>query len=86
MAKLDGTEVISFQRGPTWIVSHGLPARSSAKDGTRVYNPPYTEEQKKTFREDPAEHNKYRKSLINGMNKSFKLVGTAFFFLPLALS
>ena len=75
MAKLPGTEVTSFQRGPTWVVSRMSAGSLLGKD-IKDYNPVYTEEDKKRFREDPAFHNEYRKKLIHNINNAFKMVST----------
>ncbi|SMQ46884.1 unnamed protein product [Zymoseptoria tritici ST99CH_3D1] len=71
MAKLEGSEVISFQRSPTWIVSRHAPARLLGRDDPDP-NPAYTEEDKAKFR-DPEEMRKYRKAVQAGVNKGFKL-------------
>lgn len=43
-------------------------------DDDPAFNPRYTEEQKKFFRENPKEHNKYRKKIIHNINAGFKMV------------
>lgn len=73
MAKLPGTQVTSFQRAPTWVVCTMTPA-SLLGDDDPAFNPRYTEEQKKFFRENPKEHNKYRKKIIHNINAGFKMV------------
>ena len=40
-------------------------------------NPSYTEEEKRRWREDPAELKRYRKGMINRTNKAFKMVSDA---------
>ncbi|KAH8695160.1 hypothetical protein BGW36DRAFT_453017 [Talaromyces proteolyticus] len=72
MAKLEGTHVTSFQRGPTWVVSTMSPASLLGKDDS-ANNPEYTDEEKRNFRENPAHHNKYRKQIIHKINDSFKM-------------
>ncbi|KAK5236452.1 hypothetical protein LTR47_002403 [Exophiala xenobiotica] len=72
MAKLEGTRVTSFQRGPTWVVSTMSPASLLGKDDTS-YNPEYTEDEKKRFRDEPGLHHKYRKTIIDSINDSFKM-------------
>lgn len=74
MARLSGTDVISFQRGPTWVVNTMNPAALLGKDNLD-YNPIYTEEEKKSFRDNKMEHNQYRKRLIQNINDGFKMVG-----------
>lgn len=72
MAKLAGTQVTSFQRGPTWIVSRLTPAKLVGSDDPS-FNPPYREEDKQRFR-DPAELKKYRKMIQGNINSSYKMV------------
>lgn len=72
MAKLLGTQVTSFQRGPTWIVSRLTPAKLVGSDDPS-FNPPYREEDKQRFR-DPAELKKYRKMVQGNINASYKMV------------
>lgn len=71
MAALSGTEVTSFQRSPTWVVSRHTPAKLVGSDDPSP-NPPYREEDKKRFR-DPEELKKYRKAVQSGINTNFKL-------------
>ena len=73
MAKLEGTDVSSFQRGPTWIVSRMTPGALLGSDDPS-YNPPYTDEDRKRFRENPSELKKYRKTLIHNVNSAFRMV------------
>lgn len=73
IAQLEGTHVTSFQRGPTWVVSTMNPASLLGKDDS-AHNPEYTDEEKRTFRENPAYHHKYRKQIIHRINDSFKMV------------
>lgn len=51
------------------------PASLLGKDDP-AYNPKYTEEDKCNFRENPADHNKYRKNIIHNINKDFKMVSS----------
>lgn len=83
LAKLPGTDVTSFQRGPTWVVSRMTPGSLLGKD-IKDYNPVYTEEDKKKFRDDPAFHNEYRKKLIHNINNVFKMVWLPCLFRPCA--
>ncbi len=55
------------------MVATFSPATLLQKDDP-AYNPAYTEEEKRNFRENPAEHNKYRKKLIHNINGAFKMV------------
>ncbi|EXJ90181.1 hypothetical protein A1O3_03250 [Capronia epimyces CBS 606.96] len=72
LAKLPGASITSFQRGPTWVVSTMNPASLLGKDDP-AYNPRYTEEEKRNFRENKKEHNRYRKTLIHNINDGFKM-------------
>ncbi|KIV88653.1 hypothetical protein PV10_08317 [Exophiala mesophila] len=72
LAKLPGTKVTSFQRGPTWVVSTMSPASLLGKDDP-AYNPEYTEEGKQAFLQEPQKHHQYRKKIIHGINDSFKM-------------
>ncbi|OQV04641.1 hypothetical protein CLAIMM_09494 [Cladophialophora immunda] len=72
LAKKEGTDVTSFQRGPTWVISRMSPSLLLGRNVAES-NPVYTEEQKRRFRIDPQYHNKYRKELIHRINKAFRL-------------
>lgn len=72
MAKVEGTQVTSFQRGPTWIVSRHTPAKLVGSNDPS-FNPQYREEDKKKFREHPEELKKYRKLVQGNVNAGFKL-------------
>lgn len=69
MAKLDGTQVTSFQRGPTWVVSRHQPAKLVGSNDPS-FNPEYKDADKEKFR-DPAELKKYRKLVQGNINKAF---------------
>lgn len=73
MAKIPGTQVVSFQRGPTWVVSRLDPGRLLGKPNAGS-NPEYTEEEKHNFRTDPKAHHVYRKQLIHRTNAAFRMV------------
>jgi cation diffusion facilitator CzcD-associated flavoprotein CzcO len=75
MAKAEGTQVISFQRGPTWIVSRMDPGKLLGKSNIGS-NPVYTEEDKRKFRLDRESHHQYRRKLIHNINKAFRMVCT----------
>ncbi|KAF9886633.1 hypothetical protein FE257_011273 [Aspergillus nanangensis] len=72
LAKETGTEVISFQRGPTWVTSRLSPASLLGRDDPTP-NPEFTAEDKKRFREDPEYHHQYRRNIIHNYNKAFKM-------------
>lgn len=71
MAKLEGTTVTSFQRGPTWIVSRHQPAKLMGRDDPNP-NPEYLPEEKERLR-NSEEMRKYRKNVQGTMNKNFRL-------------
>ena len=72
MSKLKGTQVTSFQRGPTWIVSRLTPAKLVGS-ADPSFNPVYTREDKERFR-NPDEMRQYRKLVQGNINASFKMV------------
>lgn len=72
MAQLPGTEVTSFQRGPTWIVSRLRPAKLVGSEDPAT-NPLYTDADRERFR-NPEEIKKYRKMVQGNVNSSFKMV------------
>lgn len=71
MAKLPNSQVTSFQRGPTWVVSRHTPAKLVGSDDPSP-NPAYREEDKARFR-DPEQMKKYRKTVQRNVNAAFKL-------------
>jgi cation diffusion facilitator CzcD-associated flavoprotein CzcO len=71
MAALPGTEITSFQRGPTWVFSRMTPGSLVGSDDPS-YNPVYREEDKQRF-QDPEELKRYRKLVQGGINKAFKM-------------
>jgi Flavin-binding monooxygenase-like len=71
MAKLPGTTVTSFQRGPTWVFSRHTPAQLVGSDDPS-FNPEYRDCDKERFR-DPEEMKKYRKVVQGGINKAFRM-------------
>ncbi|KAL5894840.1 hypothetical protein ACKVWC_000057 [Pyricularia oryzae] len=71
MARLPGTTVTNFIRGPTWVYSRALePADAAAPATCPDPNPRYTPEDKIRFR-DPRAHAEYRKGLVAKANKAF---------------
>lgn len=74
MAKLPGTKVTSFQRGPTWVVSTMSPASLLGKEDDLAYNPEYSDAERQSFLEEPQKHNQYRKQIIHSINDGFKMV------------
>ncbi|KAJ5806874.1 hypothetical protein N7474_010466 [Penicillium riverlandense] len=72
LAKLEGTDVTSIQRGPTWVISRMSAAKLLGRDDISP-NPEYTEDDKRRFTEDPKYHNEYRKQLIHRINRAFRM-------------
>ena len=73
MAKLPGTDVTNFQRGPTWIY-YRVPVSKHLGRSVESNNPVYTEEEKKRWREHPEEHKNLRKGMLHRTNKAFRMV------------
>lgn len=71
MAKLEGSQVTSFQRGPTWVVSRHTPAKLVGSDDPSP-NPVYRVEDKERFK-DPDAIKKYRKTVQGNVNAAFKM-------------
>ncbi|KAF2094438.1 FAD/NAD(P)-binding domain-containing protein [Rhizodiscina lignyota] len=71
MAKLEGTDVTSFQRGPTWVFSRMTPAQLVGSDDPS-FNPEYRQQDKEKF-QDPEELKKYRKVVQGGINSAFHM-------------
>ena len=75
MGKLPGTQVTSFQRGPTWVFSRHTPAKLVGSDDPS-FNPEYRDVDKERFR-DPAELKRYRKLVQGNINAAFKLASAS---------
>ncbi|KAF7551089.1 hypothetical protein G7046_g7809 [Stylonectria norvegica] len=69
MAKLPGTDVKNFVRGPAWVYYRAPPSKHLGREDDDP-NPAYLEEEKKKFR-DPDYHLQHRKQIISRTNKSF---------------
>jgi cation diffusion facilitator CzcD-associated flavoprotein CzcO len=78
MAKLPGTDVINFQRGPTWIY-YRVPASKHLGREVLGNNPEYTEEEKRRFRENLEVYKSFRKAMILRTNKAFRMVMSLLF-------
>ncbi|KAL4783776.1 FAD/NAD(P)-binding domain-containing protein [Aspergillus varians] len=63
-------KLVAFIRSPTWITT-GFAAKHAAPGGT---NFAYTEEQKKTFAEDPVAYEQYCRDIEGELNKRFNLM------------
>ncbi|KAL2877112.1 hypothetical protein SGCOL_007734 [Colletotrichum sp. CLE4] len=68
MAKLPGTDVMNFIRGPAWVYYRAPPSKHLGRDDPDP-NPRYTDERKKFH--DPEYHLEHRKGIISRTNKSF---------------
>lgn len=55
------------------LINHRPPSKHLGRE-TDDPNPPYTEEEKRNWRENPEELKKYRKGMIHRTNKAFKMV------------
>ncbi|KAI9148728.1 putative sterigmatocystin biosynthesis monooxygenase stcW [Paramyrothecium foliicola] len=71
MAKLPGTDVMNFIRGPAWVYYRAPPSKHLGREDADP-NPRYTEEDKARF-QDPELHLQHRKGIIARTNKSFYL-------------
>ncbi|KAH6693884.1 cyclohexanone 1,2-monooxygenase [Plectosphaerella plurivora] len=69
MAKLPGTNVMNFIRGPAWVYYRAPPSKHLGRDDPDP-NPKYTEEERQRFN-DPEYHLEHRKGIISRTNKSF---------------
>lgn len=65
MAKLPGTEVQNFIRGPAWVYNRASPSKR-----TRDHNFTYSEKEKEHFR-NPEYHLQYRKGILDRTEKAF---------------
>jgi cation diffusion facilitator CzcD-associated flavoprotein CzcO len=74
MAKLAGTTVTNFARGPSWIYYRVPPSQHLGKSGKSGNNPKYTEEDKANFRENPEAMKEHRKAMIGRTNRAFRMV------------
>ncbi|KIW43726.1 uncharacterized protein PV06_04798 [Exophiala oligosperma] len=73
MAKLPGTTVTNFVRGPSWIYYRVPPSQHLGRSSKSGNNPIYTEEEKKRFREDPDAMREHRRAMIARTNKAFRM-------------
>jgi hypothetical protein len=71
MQRLPGTQITSFQRGPTWVFSRMTPATLVGSDDPS-FNPYYRPEDHERF-QNPEELKKYRKVVQGGINRVFKM-------------
>ncbi|PGH10925.1 hypothetical protein AJ79_05170 [Helicocarpus griseus UAMH5409] len=71
MAELPGTEVVNYMRSPAWVFYRVPPSKHLGRDVEEA-NPGYSEEEKQRFN-NPEEHWKYRKGIINRTNRGFRM-------------
>lgn len=69
MAKLPGTTVQNFIRGPAWVYYRAPPSKHLGR-AVDDPNPAFTQEEIEKFR-DPEYHHQYRKGIVSRTNKSF---------------
>ncbi|KAL9943609.1 hypothetical protein D7B24_004899 [Verticillium nonalfalfae] len=69
MAKLPGTDVKNFIRGPAWVYYRAPPSKHLGRDDPDP-NPRYTDDERTRFH-DPDYHLQHRKGIISRTNKSF---------------
>jgi hypothetical protein len=74
MAKLSGATVTNFARGPSWIYYRVPPSQHLGGSGKSGNNPPYTEEEKKNFRDHPEAMREHRAAMIRRTNRAFRMV------------
>lgn len=84
LAKLPSTKVICFQRNSNFVYSPFTPASLLGREDSRE-NPPFTEEDNQRFREDPAFHREYRRTIVHRVNGGFRRVSTILLLLLLIL-
>ncbi|KAL6241215.1 hypothetical protein RBB50_011894 [Rhinocladiella similis] len=71
LAKLPSTKVICFQRSSNFVYTPFTPGSLLGRDDKRE-NPPFTEEDKQRFREDPAFQREYRRTIVHRVNAGFR--------------
>ncbi|UQC81588.1 cyclohexanone 1,2-monooxygenase [Colletotrichum lupini] len=69
MAKLPGTDVLNFIRGPAWVYYRAPLSKHLGRDDPDP-NPRYTDEERKKFH-DLEYYLEHRKGIISRTNKSF---------------
>ncbi len=75
LQKLAGADVTNFLRGPTWVYYRVPPSKHLGRE-TDDPNPAYTEEEKRQWRENPAELRTMRHDMIARTNKAFRMVSS----------
>jgi hypothetical protein len=73
MAKLPGTDVTNFIRGPTWVTYRVSPATYLGRP-SKESNPSYLESEKKNFTENPTAMRDHRRAIIGRSTKAFRMV------------
>ncbi|KAH7029586.1 uncharacterized protein B0I36DRAFT_291378 [Microdochium trichocladiopsis] len=70
MAKLPGTDVKNFIRGPAWVYYRAPPSKHLGRESDDL-NPAYTAEERERFKASPEAHLAHRKGIVTRTNKSF---------------
>ncbi|RVX74236.1 hypothetical protein B0A52_02068 [Exophiala mesophila] len=71
LAQLPGTHIIAVQRSANYVYMPLPPATLLGRQDDDRSNPPFTEEDKKRFSEDPNFHREYRRRIIHQINSAF---------------
>lgn len=75
LAELPGNKLICFQKSTNYVYTPWAPATLLGRDDPQE-NPPYTEEDKRAFAEDPELHRQYRARIIHSINSGFRRVSS----------
>lgn len=73
MAKLPGTDVTNFIRGPTWVTYRVSPSVHLGRPSDEP-NPSYLESEKKEFAENPISMRDHRRAIISRSTRAFRMV------------
>ncbi len=73
MAKLPGTDVTNFIRGPTWVTYRVSPSVHLGRPSDEP-NPSYLESEKKEFAENPISMRDHRRAIIGRSTRAFRMV------------
>ena len=75
MAKLPGTDVTNFIRGPTWVTYRVSPSVHLGRPSDEP-NPSYLESEKKEFAENPIAMRDHRRAIISRSTRAFRMVSS----------
>lgn len=73
LAQLPGTRITAVQRSANYVYMPLPPATLLGREEDTRANPPFSEEDKKRFREDPSFQREYRRKIIHQINSAFKM-------------